>query len=234
LGAPVVLDTIVASESPEGIVLRLRPAGLSVRFYAFLLDWGVRLIILSVTAIVAAIAGGLGTAFWLILFFVLEWFYPVLFELWHGATPGKRAFGLRVVMDNGLPITPGASMTRNVLRAADFLPFLYGSAIVTMLVRADAKRLGDVAAGTLVVHEPLPGRVDAATDAAPVPPTRPLTQQQQAALMALAVRAPRLSIARVDELAEIAAAATTQERLEGPALTARVLGIGGWLLGKRP
>ena len=60
----------------------------------------------------------------MILLFALEWLYPVVFELTpSGATPGKRVFGLRVVMDNGLPVTPAASMTRNLLRAADFLPF---------------------------------------------------------------------------------------------------------------
>ena len=76
-----------------------------------------------------------------------------MFELtpW-GASPGKRAMGLKVVMDSGLPVTLAASLTRNLLRAADFLPFGYGFAIVSVLVRADGKRLGDLAAATLVVH----------------------------------------------------------------------------------
>ena len=60
-------------------------------------------------------------------------------------------------MDNGLPVTPAASMTRNLLRVADFLPFGYGFAIVSMLLRRDCKRLGDLAAATLVVHEPRAG-----------------------------------------------------------------------------
>ena len=51
-------------------------------------------------------------------------------------------------MDNGLPITPAASFTRNLLRVADFLPFLFGAAIVSMLLRKDCKRLGDLAAAT--------------------------------------------------------------------------------------
>ena len=54
---------------------------------------------------------GLGTAFMLVLYFLLDWFYPVAFELGRdGATPGKSAMGLKVVMDNGLPVTPAASM----------------------------------------------------------------------------------------------------------------------------
>src|SRR4051812_32435852 len=104
---------------------------------------------------VSAFLGGIGVAFLLILFFALEWCYPIAFELTSsGATPGKRVFGLKVVMDNGLPITPAASVTRNLLRAADFLPFGYGFAITSMLLRGDCKRLGDIAAATLVVHEP--------------------------------------------------------------------------------
>ena len=79
---------------------------------------------------------------------------PVAFELGqHGATPGKRMYGLKVVMDNGLPVTPAASLARNLLRVADFLPFAFSGAIVSMLLRGDYKRLGDIAAGTLVVHE---------------------------------------------------------------------------------
>jgi uncharacterized RDD family membrane protein YckC len=87
--APDVLDTVVAAETPEGILLELRPAGLSARFYALLLDWLIRLAIAYGAVLVAAFMGGFGTAFWLILYFVLEWFYPVLFELGRsGATPG--------------------------------------------------------------------------------------------------------------------------------------------------
>src|SRR5262245_25689580 len=139
-GRPDALDTVVPVETPEGILLELRPAGLSVRAYAFALDWLIRLVCLWVVAIAAAMLGGIGVAFWLILFFALEWFYPVAFELsrW-GATPGKRTFGLRVVMDSGLPITPAASLTRNLLRVADFLPFTYGLAIISMLLRVDCK-----------------------------------------------------------------------------------------------
>jgi uncharacterized RDD family membrane protein YckC len=94
--------------------------------------------------------GGIGVAFWLILLFALEWLYPIAFELTaSGATPGKRAFGLRVTMDNGLPVTAAAAVTRNLLRAADFLPFGYGFAIVSMLLRRDCRRLGDIAAATM-------------------------------------------------------------------------------------
>jgi len=229
-----VLDTVVAAETPEGILLELRPAGLSVRFYAWGFDWVIRLVIMYAAAIAAAFVQGIGVALVLILFFALEWLYPVAFELTaSGATPGKRVFGLRVVMDNGLPVTPAAALTRNLLRAADFLPFAYGFAIVSMLVRRDFKRLGDIAAGTIVVHEPraVP-RIDLAA-VAPVVPARTLTSRDQAAVVALAARAPRLTAERLDELAALAATVSGDAGDSGPDVTRRVLGVAQWALGRR-
>ena len=99
------------------------------------------------------LVGEIGVAFWLILLFALEWLYPIVFELRaSGASPGKRAFGLKVVMENGLPVTAAASVTRNLLRAADFLPFGFALCHRLDADPSDCKRLGDIAAATLVVH----------------------------------------------------------------------------------
>ena len=229
-----VLDTVVAAETPEGILLELRPAGLSARFYAFVLDWTMRLMIIYAAAIMTSFMKGIGTAFWLILIFVLEWFYPVLFELTQsGSTPGKRILGLSVVMDNGLPVTPAASVTRNLLRAADFLPFGYGFAIVSMLVRRDYKRLGDLAAATIVVHKPRAVRRTAMDEVAPIAPVRSISPEDQAAVIALAARAPRLTSERLDELAALAAAVSGDAGRAGPDVTRRVLGTAQWFLGRR-
>jgi len=229
-----VLDTIVTAETPEGILLELRPAGLPARCYAFLIDLLVRLALLYAFEIAALAAGGLGIALTIILVFVLEWFYPVIFELsrW-GATPGKRSLGLRVVMDNGLPVTPAASLTRNLLRAADFLPFFYAFAVVSMLLRRDSKRLGDLAAATLVVYQPTPTARIALEEIAPLAPAVALTPRDQAALMALAARATRLTAARVDELAALAAPISGDSGRSGPEVTRRVLGVAQWYLGRR-
>jgi uncharacterized RDD family membrane protein YckC len=230
-----VLDTVVTAETPEGILLELRPAGLSARFYAFVLDWLIRLAVLYAAAITVALMGGIGVAFWFILFFALDWFYPVAFELMpSGATPGKRVFKLKVVMDNGLPVTAAASFTRNLLRAADFLPFGYGFAIVSMLLRRDYKRLGDIAAATIVVHKPsaVP-RIGLDTEIAPVAPSRPLTLRDQAAVIALAARAHRLTAERLDELAALAATVSGDAGRSGPDVTRRVLGVAQWALGRR-
>jgi uncharacterized RDD family membrane protein YckC len=229
-----MLDTVVAAETPEGIILELHPAGLPARFYAFILDWLIRLVILYGCAIVARFLGGIGIAFWIVLLFLLEWFYPIAFELGRsGATPGKKAFGLKVVMDNGLPITPAASFTRNLLRAADFLPFGYGFAIVSMLLRQDCKRLGDIGAATLVVHQAQVAQRITLQKVEPVAPVRPIPPRDQAALVALAARAPTLTGERLDELAAIAASVCGDEGHAGGAVTRRVLGVAQWLMGRR-
>ena len=229
-----VLDTVVAAETPEGVLLELRPAGLGARFYAFAMDWVIRLAIIYAVGVATSVMGGIGLAFWLILLFALEWFYPVAFELSpSGSTPGKKTFGLKVVMDSGLPVTPAASVTRNLLRVADFLPFAYGFAIVSMLVRPDCKRLGDIAAATMVVHVPRAVPRIALDEVAPVVPARLLAPEDQAAVIALAARAPRLTGERLDELAALAAEVSGDAGRSGPAVTRRVLGVAQWFLGRR-
>ena len=215
-------------------MLEMRPAGVSARWCAFVIDWLIRFAILWVAAIATGLLGGIGKAFLFILWFVLEWFYPVVFELGRGgATPGKRAMKLKVIMDNGLPITPAASLLRNLLRVADFMPLGFGAAIVCMLVRGDGKRLGDIAAATLVVHLPRPAPKATLGMVTPVAPAYTLSARDQAAVIALAARAPTLTLERLDELAALASS------VQGPAtrtpddVTRRVLGVAQWLLGRR-
>jgi hypothetical protein len=180
------------------------------------------------------VLGGIGAAFWIILLFVLEWFYPVVFELlaW-GATPGKRLFGLKVVMESGLPVTAAASMTRNLLRVADFLPFGYAFAVICLLLRHDSKRLGDLAAATLVVHESRNERKAILGHVEPLVPHRRLAPREQAALIAFAARASTLTPARVDELAALAAPVSGDASRASANLTQRVLGVAQWALGRR-
>jgi len=232
--APDTLDTLVAAETPEGILLELRPAGLTARCYAFLIDQLIKLAIIYLAEMAAVFAGGIGIAMALILLFALEWLYPVVFELsaW-AATPGKRALGLKVVMDNGLPITPAASLTRNLLRAADWLPFFYGLGVISMLLRRDFKRLGDLAAATLVVYRPRPPTRIAASDIPPLAPAMALSPENQAAVIAIAARASRLTSERLGELAALAAPVSGDTGRSGPDVTRRVLGVAQWFLGRR-
>ena len=235
-GAPQpILDTLVRAEAPEGIYLELRPAGITARLYAFMIDLMIRFAILFATSLVLTPAGGMGFGIFTIVYFLVEWFYPVLFELTlAGATPGKRAMGLKVVMDNGLPVTPAASITRNLLRTADFLPFMYAAGALSMLLRPDFKRLGDLAAGTLVVYDTPPAPVASAVllpEFTPQPPARALAPAEQAALVALAARSRRLTPERLEELARLARSATGASDTE-PA-TPKLLGVAQWLYGNR-
>jgi uncharacterized RDD family membrane protein YckC len=229
-----VLDSVIAAETPEGILLELRPAGLSARFCAFAIDLLIRFGILFCVLMIGGMLGGLGMALSFILYFLLDWFYPVAFELGRdGATPGKSAMGLKVVMDNGLPVTPAASMTRNLLRVADFLPFWYGAAVVSMLVSHEGKRLGDLAAATIVIHQPQPAPKATLDMVKPLAPAIPLSQRDQSALIALAARAPTLTTERLEELAVMAAPVQGPARGTAEVITRRVLGVSQWLLGRR-
>lgn len=229
------LDTSLERETPEGIALELRPAGLPARACAFLIDQLIRIALIYVVAIAAILLGDLGPAFWMIFVFLLEWLYPVAFELARGgATPGKSAMGLKVVMDTGLPVTPGASLARNLLRTADFMPFAYGLGLVCMLTRRDFRRVGDIAAATLVVHRPRPVAAAVLQQVQPRVPAIPLAQREQAVLIALAARAPVLTGSRLHELAALAAPAVGETAGAANAgLTDRVLGVAQWLLGRR-
>jgi len=230
----VSLDTLFTAETPEGIALALRPAGPVARFYAFAIDALIRSVLILVAMIVLGTLGRLGLGIFLIVFFLLEWFYPVVFELTlSGATPGKRSLGLKVVMDSGLPITPAASLTRNLLRAADFMPFGYGFGLAAMLWRSDFKRIGDLAAGTLVVHVRAVSLHGPLPDAAPAAPARPLSPREQAAVIAWAGRSSRLTEARLAELALLAAPAVGSGDTSAADARLRLLGVAQWLLGRR-
>jgi uncharacterized RDD family membrane protein YckC len=206
---------------------------------AFLLDLFIRLILdLVLVMSLGAFGGlgGLGFGLMLIGMFLIEWLYPIAFELGRsGATPGKQAAGLRVVMDTGLPVTPAASVTRNLLRVADFLPLAYAFGIVAMLLNRDCKRLGDLAAGTLVVYAQPVVLHDAPPEATPLAPARPLSQGEQAAIRSWAGRAKRLTPERFEELAKLAVPALPAEVPgEKPrSASERLLGVAQWLMGKR-
>lgn len=228
------LDTLHTAETPEGIALSLRPAGLVARGLAYLIDFAIRGGIFMVIAMVFGAMGKMGTGVILISLFCIEWFYPVVFELTRAAaTPGKRAMGLRVVMDSGLPVTPAASFTRNLLRVADFMPLLYAGAVVSMLWRRDSKRLGDLAAGTLVVFSDALSLHGEVPQAEPQAPGRPLTAREQLAIVSWAGRARRLTPERFDELARIAQPVLGLDATPGASASQRLLGVAQWVLGRR-
>jgi len=101
------------------------------------------------------------------------------------------------------------------------------------LSRTDSKRLGDLAAATVVVYEPRITARKATDDVTPVAPAFALAPDEQAALAALAARVPTLTTQRLDELAALAAAVSGDAGRAGPDVTRRVLGVAHWVLGRR-
>ncbi len=200
-----MIDTIHAVQTPEGVDLALRVAGPVPRALAF----GVDLLLQGGIALALQIAlgafAGVGLGLYLIGVFALLWFYPVLFEVRaHGQTPGKRLLGLRVLQENGTPVGWSASVLRNFLLVADFLPLLYLAGLVAMISDSSFRRLGDLAAGTLVVYADTPrAHVTPIPDVTPTAPIFPLTLEEQAAVIAFAERAASLSAERAAELAAI-------------------------------
>lgn len=219
------VDTLRFQETPEGVDMELRVAGPAVRAAALGIDTLIKGgLYLALTPLLGF--SGLGLGLVLLGMFVLEWFYPVLFEIWRGATPGKRAMGLMVVQDDGTPVTPAASVIRNLLRVVDFLPLFYGTGLVSTLVDRDFRRLGDLAAGTLVVHvEPRLSRGEIPRHA-PLPLPRPLPLEAQQAILDYAERSPRLSPQRRAELAE---ALSWLSHRKGAAAEDAVLGYANFL-----
>ena len=230
-----MIDTIHAVQTPEGVDLALPVAGPAPRGLAYGLDLLIQGVALSAAQTLLFSAGQTGFAIglYLIAVFLLVWFYPVLFEvLSRGQTPGKRLVGVRVVHENGTPIGWSASVLRNFLLVADFLPLLYLAGVVSMCVDPSFRRLGDLAAGTLVVHvarEPRALRAAAPADERerPVAPALPLTLEEQRAVIAFAERAPLLSVERADEIAAIPSVLT-----QGAEPRARLVAIAAWLLGR--
>ena len=144
--------------TPEGVSLELPLAGLGSRFVALLVDFllqGFAFAGLVVLLVVTATGGYAAAAIVAVAIFALLFAYPVAFELGAGGrTPGKRWSSLRVVGDDGSPVTFRASALRNVLRLVDILPAMYLVGTVAIFATRNNQRLGDIAAGTLVVREP--------------------------------------------------------------------------------
>jgi uncharacterized RDD family membrane protein YckC len=196
-----IIDTLGFYEIPEGVRLEFRLAGPVVRACAWAIDALIRALLYLVMIILFAMMGATGWALLLIGAFLIEWFYPVIFEIQNGATPGKRSMGILVIQDNGIPVTPAASVIRNFLRIADFLPFLYATGLIAMMCNRSFKRLGDLAAGTLVVYrDDKQERVRPPSDKVEKPPVE-LSEEEQLTLLAFSERAEELTAERRQELA---------------------------------
>jgi uncharacterized RDD family membrane protein YckC len=154
-------------ETPEQIDLEFELAGLGTRTVSWMVDALIKWLLTFLTMIVVTIILGFleikqqdsdwlkyGGAFigMVVLFFWI--LYDIVFEtLWSGQTPGKRTMGARVVRDGGAPVDFTASCIRNFLAMADFLPmgYLLGATLIALTEKR--QRLGDMAAGTVIIRE---------------------------------------------------------------------------------
>ena len=156
----MVFEDRLTIDTPEGVPLELTLAGLGSRFASALIDYLIEGVVLAALLIVLGYGfgvrpgGGAGDAVWALGFFAVFWGYNIAFEVLNsGRTPGKALNGIRVVLESGAPVAFAASAVRNVIRIIDILPGTYLVGVVSILVTRRNQRLGDLAAGTLVVRE---------------------------------------------------------------------------------
>jgi len=199
-----MLDTSKEIETPEGVDLVVAPAGIIVRCLAYLIDFSIRAVIFIVLAILLGWLGDLGAGVLSIFVFLLEWLYPVVFEVFiNGSTPGKKLMKLRVIQEDGTPVKLSSSVIRNLLRVVDFLPLGYLAGLVTMVLSGNFRRLGDMAAETLVVHDDSVNIYSISEHCQRRPLPMPFKLFEQQAIIQFSQRAEGLSEARQLELANI-------------------------------
>src|SRR5476649_1436993 len=200
------LDTRYQIETPEGIDLPLRPAGLPPRVLAFAFDLGLRGLVMGILLVPLALLGNIGIGLGALLLFLVSWWYMVLFEVLNqGCSPGKQVMGLRVVQDDGTPVGWSASLLRNLLRFVDMLPFGYFLGAVSCLQHPTFKRLGDLAGGTLVVYREQPLPRPSLPQATPRSAPFILHLRSERAVLSFAERQGDLSAERTRELAALLA-----------------------------
>ena len=233
------LDTLQSVELADGVEIRLRMAGPMLRVGAYLIDFLIRALILVIVAIAIGIAGiaignKVAQGFILLSWFLMDWLYPVAFEAGkRGATPGKRALGLRVVQSSGSPITLGQAVVRNFLRFIDSMPlFTYGFGLTSCLASRRFQRLGDLAAGTVVIYDRIPQMPMMAmppqVSAVPLPVG--LTANETRALALFRERAGLWSDGRRAEIADQAAVITGETGAGG---VNRLMAMAHWVQEKR-
>ena len=170
MSSPLEPEDYLTVDTPENVAFGYEVAGIGSRFLAALVDTFIILfvqLIVGLTSVflawfvlrdlvgedIAALGPWLLGLFGLVGFALL-WGYYIFFEMtWNGQSPGKRWAGLRVIRMDGTPLTLTESLVRNLVRLIDFLPAYYGVGVVTMFINSQSRRLGDLAAGTLVVRD---------------------------------------------------------------------------------
>ena len=167
------MDRTLDVRTPESITLTYELAGIGSRFLAVAIDFVIQLAVLALVIwgiFLLAKAGGnvshlhpsgaerfwtnVGVGVIVAIMFLVFFGYFIAFEsLWNGQTPGKRALGLRVVRDGGYPIDFTAALVRNLIRVGEVAFGAYAIAGIVAMLSPENKRVGDLAAGTIVVRD---------------------------------------------------------------------------------
>jgi uncharacterized RDD family membrane protein YckC len=230
------LDTLRSVETPEGIEISMTVTGPVARALAWFIDAVLRTVLYMIVGIIISILlpGHLTTGLYLVFLFLMEWFYYVFFDIYReGQSPGKSVMGLRVTRDDGTAVDWPSSMIRNLLRFADFLPFMYGFGLISMLSNPDFKRLGDLVAGTVVVYTETDQKPCVLTKAVPLTPRYCLTLQEQQALVSFAERSSSLTVERNIELSRLTVPLVEVGDNEATGLLEDLLGTAVWISGRR-
>ena len=155
---PRRLESMHVVRTPEYVEFEFPLAGVMTRFLAWIIDVLLSVFIAATATFVVSIAGflvpGLATALVLIIWFLVNWWYFAILEYrWAGQTIGKKALGLRTIQDSGVRVGFYQAVMRNLVRAVDHLPAFYLAGGVLTLISKKTRRLGDIAAGTVVVRD---------------------------------------------------------------------------------
>ena len=203
--ANAITDTREELETPEGAIIQLHPAGPSARAAAFLVDELIKLVVMVFIGMFVGtlMQNSVGLLIMYLSFFVLNWLYGVLFEVFNdGRTLGKNVVNLKTVNADGTPIRFGASVLRNLFRFVDVLPLCI-PALVSMTMSDGFRRIGDHVADTVVVYSARQSRTAKSVPSAARPLPVSLNNQEQLLLTDFHDRAGTLSSARATELAEL-------------------------------
>lgn len=162
------MDRTLRVRTPESIAFSYELAGLGSRFLAVAIDVGIQVLIMAGIIWGLAYAGthaapiphatklerSLAYAFLSAIIFMVFFGYFILFEaFWNGQTPGKKLLGLRVVRDGGYPADFSSVALRNIIRVGEAVFGFYAISAVVSIASPENKRLGDMAAGTIVVRD---------------------------------------------------------------------------------
>ena len=213
----IKLDNLLTVLTPEGIEIEQRLAGIWSRSYAWFIDLLIRSLIYILLIIITSNMDLFGYGLLLISIFILEWFYPVFFEIkYNGQTPGKKVLKIRTINADATNISWSGSLVRNLLRTVDFLPFMYATGLITILITKNFQRIGDLAANTIVVYDTNHDLSQRIPLHEPQPCALDLNLNEQYYILKYAERCQELSTERQAELASYLPNITINKHTTGP------------------